>query len=249
MKPGHALQTLALRAAVGLPLATLLVAYAVGRPAWPTCHPSAVFDHDPARVIASLGFALSGPSLALLGVLRHARDRAAGDHIRAGLRGGLFAAAVAGLLGVTAVPWHVSRTLHTATAVIFFACAAADLVAQQRTAVARRRRPAGGALSGRAHAASTVGRGLGLGLCATSLAGQAAQSHPLMSVGEVGFAVAYLAVLGLEVAELERLGLRLESGAAGVRHDSDIFCGLPVLQLPLATAEADADPGLLNQST
>eukprot|EP01051_Picozoa_sp_SAG22_P024807 SAG22_NODE_7048_length_782_cov_1.065886_1_plen_99_part_10 len=84
--PGRAgmLVKLALRTAVGLPLCTMLLCYAIGQPTWPNFHPSAVFDHDPARVVASFGFALSGPSLALVGVLRQLRDGAVGDGNHAG---------------------------------------------------------------------------------------------------------------------------------------------------------------------
>eukprot|EP01046_Picozoa_sp_COSAG06_P096412 COSAG06_NODE_42513_length_381_cov_0.620567_2_plen_48_part_01 len=46
-------------------------------------------------------------------------------------------------------------------------------------------------------------------LCMASVAGQVTQNHPLMGVGECGFAAMYLIVLGIEERELERVGVQL----------------------------------------
>eukprot|EP01047_Picozoa_sp_COSAG01_P026460 COSAG01_NODE_1707_length_9427_cov_12.173027_1_plen_230_part_00 len=224
-----ALQRVVLRTAVALPLATLCVTYLLKTPSWPTIHPSAVFDHGTPRVVATLGFSMSAPFMACFGLVRYARDEVARDGEQRVLRALVFTVVVAGLLWVAAVPWHVSHAVHTASAITFFSAASLDLVVQH---AAHQRRCAlaapgaatrmldddasllaRGALS-RCPGPAVVGaiRGLGLVLCLVSILGQVIQSHPMMGVGEVGFAVVYLLVLVIEERELESISVQLRPG-------------------------------------
>ena len=216
---------LLLRTAVALPLGTLVVCYAIKQPQWPTIHPSAVFDYDTPRVLATFGFSLSAPFMAAFGAVRYVRDLVAADGEQSALRGGVFFCVVVGLLGVAAVPWHVSHPVHTAFAVTFFLAAALDIVLQH-VAATRRRSAAGGSDS--CEVPKAAARLLALMLCMASVGGQVTQNHPLMGVGECGFAVMYLTVLGIEERELERVGVQLSwhtssSGRptdAALLHDS-----------------------------
>jgi hypothetical protein len=195
---------LLLRTAVVLPLCTLVVCYAVGQPQWPMIHPSAVFDYGTPRVIASLGFSLSAPFMAAFGTMRYVRDMAVRDDEQAILRGCAFFCVVAGLLGVAAVPWHVSHAAHTTCAITFFASAALDIVLQH--GAAGRRSPGRSCSNAPAVAAARL---IALLLCLASVAGQVTQNHPLMGVGECGFAASYLIVLCIEEQELEHVGVQL----------------------------------------
>ena len=209
-----------LRTAVALPLCTLAVCYAIKQPQWPLIHPSAVFDYGMPRVIATLGFSISAPFMTGFGAVRYVRDLASNDSGQCFLRGGVFFCVIVGLLGVAAVPWHVSQPLHTAFAVSFFSAAAVDIIVQ-RTASARRSLI-------RAHdnrcgeILSAAARWVALAFCLASVAGQVTQFHPLMGIGECGFAVLYLVVLGFEERELEQVGVQLlpwvdEDGTHGDR--------------------------------
>ena len=200
---------LALRAAVVMPISTLTLCYAIARPSWPTIHPSAVFDNGVTRVVATLGFSLSAPCLALFGVMRFVRDQNAGDGQRIRLRANVFAGVVVGLLCVASVPWHVSHIAHTAAAVLFFVSASCDLVLQH-TAQCRRRQ------SSQSHCTLGATRLFGVCLCLLSVAGQLTQYRPAMGVGEVGFACVYLCVLAAEEQELERISVRLTTASDGL---------------------------------
>ena len=192
-----------LRAAVAVPLATLVICYMVARPQpeYPTFFPSAIFSRgEPPRITASLGFGgISTPMMALLGAVRHLRDtqRCGAQHSLQWLRNGAFAGMLLGLQGAATIPYPVSRALHGFSAALFFVAAALDLLLQM---------PLQRRLSGVWLIAPRV---LGVTLCAMSLVGQMLGSRPLMSFGELGFAVVYLGILGLEVRELEVLNVRL----------------------------------------
>jgi hypothetical protein len=136
--------------------------------------------------------------------MRYVRDMAVRDDEQAILRGCAFFCVVAGLLGVAAVPWHVSHAAHTTCAITFFASAALDIVLQH--GAAGRRSPGRSCSNAPAVAAARL---IALLLCLASVAGQVTQNHPLMGVGECGFAASYLIVLCIEEQELEHVGVQL----------------------------------------
>ena len=210
MPSSATLRKLVVRAGVALPLCTLVVCYLIKQPQWPTIHPSAVFDYGVPRVIASLGFSVSAPFMTAFGAVRYVRDLAVNDNNQSILRGGTFFAVIVGLLGVAAVPWHVSHSLHTACAVTFFFAAALDIILQH---IASRHRLARGASGGCCEEVVVLAaRWLALVLCFASVMGQVTQYHPLMGIGECGFAVMYLIVLGVEGWGLEQVSVQLVPG-------------------------------------
>eukprot|EP01052_Picozoa_sp_SAG31_P010757 SAG31_NODE_597_length_13674_cov_3.402947_18_plen_305_part_00 len=190
-------------AAVALPLATLALSYAVARPVpeYPTFFPSAIFSRgEPPRIVASLGFGgLSMPFMVLLGVVRHLRDQQRCGEQRSWrwLRSGTFACVLLGLQGAASIPYPVNRPMHGFAAALFFVAAALDLLFQL---------PLQRQLSGAFLGAPRV---LGVVLCILSVLGQLTGNRPLMSFGELGFAILYLGILALEVRELSSLRVEL----------------------------------------